>query len=357
MRRIRLLSKTNCYTQNNILKFATAQYSTKNNTNNLNYALDQYKKNDLLARLRSMSQYMHMPENKSKNYISHDLDKVLSNFNRKSSLETVTKLLKPGHIISQKTFIKICQREHLDIVKLLVNNNNDIVRLLKIEIKWFITKRTNIEMIEYLVKNGAKTSNFDYVLATIHGNYDLVKYIHNSYGGNIGPNDYIAALNYSISQNHYQIFCYSAKEYFDSHQELDDSTIKAALESSDIKFIKYLVTHKIKLIQWIDLMYVAVENDNLEIYEIVEDKILDSSELTPNIFKNMTRQYELSLRSAACRGKHQFVCSLVNKIANLGLKINLDGISDSAWKNGYYDIYRYIENFASIRTQKLLDYQ
>ncbi|BCS82598.1 putative ankyrin repeat protein [Cotonvirus japonicus] len=144
MRRIRLLNKTNCYTQNNILKFVTAQYSTKNNTNNLNYALSQYKKNDLLARFRSMSQYTHLLENKSKNsknYISHDLDKVLLKFNRKSSLETVTKLLKSNHIISQKTFIKICQREHLDIVKLLVNNNNDIIRLLKIEIKWFITKK------------------------------------------------------------------------------------------------------------------------------------------------------------------------------------------------------------------------
>ncbi|AEQ33121.1 ankyrin repeat protein [Megavirus chiliensis] len=355
MRRIRLLNKTNCYTQNNILKFATAQYSTKNNTNNLNYALSQYRKNNLCASLRSMFQYTHLLENKSKNYISHDLDKVLSKFNRKSSLETVTKLLKPNHIISQKTFIKICRREYLDIIKLLVNNNNDIIRLLKIEIKWFITKKTNVEMIEYLVKNGAKTSNFDYVLATIHGNYDLVKYTDKSC---YGPGDRITALNYSISQNHYQIFCYLAKEYYDSHQELDDSTIKAALESSNIKFVKYLVTHnKIKLIQWIDFMYVAVENDNLEIYEIVENKILNSSELTPSLFKNMTRQYELSLRSAACRGKHEFVCSLVNKIANLGLKINLDGISDSAWKNGYHDIYRYIENFASIRTQKLLDYQ
>nr|WBF70323.1 hypothetical protein [Megavirus caiporensis] len=356
MRRIRLLSKINCYTQNNILKFATAQYSTKNNTNNLNYALDQYKKNNTCAKLRSMFQYTHLLENKSKNYISHDLDKVLSKFNRKSSLETVTKLLKPGHIISQKTFIKICQREYLDIIKLLVNNNGDIIRLLKIEIKWFITKRTNVEMIKYLVKNGAKTSNFDYVLATIHGNYDLVKYIKEGCGC-YGPNDHIAALNYSISQNHYQIFCYLAKEYFDSHQELDDSTIKAALENSDIKFVKYLVTHKIKLIQWIDLMYVAVENNNLEIYEIVEDKIFKSGELTPIIFKNMIRQYELSLRSAACRGNHEFICSLVNKIDNFGLKINLDGISDSAWKNGHHDIYRYIENFASIRTQKLLDYQ
>ncbi|AVG46673.1 ankyrin repeat protein [Acanthamoeba polyphaga mimivirus] len=347
MRRFSLLNKTNYYTQNSILKFATAQFSTKSITNNLNYALDQYKKNNPLARLRSGFQYMHMFENKSKNYISHDLDKVLSKFNRKSSLETVTKLLKPHHIISQKTFIKICQREYLDIIKLLVNNNNDIIRLLKIEIKWFITKKTNVEMIEYLIKNGAKKSQSDYVLATIHGNYHLVKYINESYGG-FATDDHIAALNYSISQNHYQIFCYLAKEYYDSHQELCDSTIKVALENSNIKFVKYLVTHdKIKINQWINLMYVAVEYNNLENYEIVEDKIFNSSVLTPIIFKNMIRQYKSSLRSAAYRGNHQFVCSLVNKIDNLGLKINLDGISDIAWKNGYYDIYRYIENFAS----------
>lgn len=149
---------------------------------------------------------------------------------KNNNIEIIKYLLKNGATDSSKesVFSPLCYNNNFEIIKLLIeyNFNVNAIDNKNCTPLVYASKNDNLEIIEYLVENGAKidvkNSESPLIFACMNNNYDIVKYLLEA-GANINATEFKSLLSHA------------------------KNALFFACDNNNLKMVKLLIKYKINM--------------------------------------------------------------------------------------------------------------
>lgn len=166
---------------------------------------------------------------------------------------------------------------HLEVIKLLLNNGGDAVACLR-----YATTDGYIEIVKYIEGLGIDVANDSLAVkyASNYGYFDIVKYIHNDLK-TVSDYSKVYALNFASSYGHIDIVKYLVDECDCAISRNNFKCVISSAENGHIEIVDYLINKGIDLNIFDDyLLGVIVKNGHIGMLDYLMNKIkIDPIEL------------------------------------------------------------------------------